>query len=201
MLPWEPRGLPACSGLLWTVLPATQATKVPSLGAFRFLPPIVPDVLEPLPSQPGAPGSRTGPTPLFCFKMPVFSKGMVLCRSPDQHGGDCKSPGGFWALRGHVSASVSQTEGRGFLVTQYGDRDGQWGRSLLTLAPGQEGGRGGAQVQGLSVAGAGPASSGTQCVPPSVSGPSLLVLGAELGLGVRVPGSLATHPIWSKHLE
>lgn len=60
------------------------------------------------------------------------------------------------------------------------------------------------------MAGAGPASTGTQCVPPSVSGTHLLVLGVDLGLGVPVPGSLTApvpwlghpaRPMWSKHLE
>lgn len=42
------------------------------------------------------------------------------------------------------------------------------------------------------MAGAGPASTGTQCVPPNVSGTHLLVLGVDLGLGEWVPGSLTT---------
>ena len=159
-------------------------------------------------TQPRAPGSGTVTPPLFCFFMPAFSKDMVSCPSADRHGGDSESPGGFWAPRGHVSVSLPRPReerswGCGMETGWMG------GHSPLTLTPGTKEG-GGGRVRGLCVAGAGPASSGTQRVPPSVSGPSLLILGPELGLAVWIPGLLATlfpqlrrpaRPMRSKHSE
>lgn len=136
LLPWEPQGLLAYSRPLWTVLPATQATKVPSLSAFRFVFPVVPPCARASTIPARSSGLWDSDILSFCFKVPALSKGVVSSHSPDQHGGDCESPGGSWALWGHVSVSASQTKGGGFLVTQYGDGvDGGRGHSLLTQSP------------------------------------------------------------------
>ena len=107
--------------------------------------------------------------------------------SPDWQGRDFECLGGFWALQGHISASVSQSEGRGSLAMRYGDRGGQGGHSLLTLAPGKEGGRRGLGPRPLHER-CRPSVLGLPPFPQGILGPSLFARGAGLHWGCGAHG-------------